>query len=117
MQLMKISDRIRRVSEEILEASIIMATPTNKEILMRLGFRPSSVSDAQESDIIIAIRARDQQSVNLAVAEADRLLQSPESTSKGAIQRQMTWGQRWVPCLTPTSLSCRSPATTSETSR
>lgn len=82
LQLLKISDGIRRVSRDILEASIIMATPTNKEILMRLGFRPSLVSEAQESDIIIAIRARDQGAVDLAVKEADRLLQSPETASK-----------------------------------
>jgi len=82
LQLLKISDSIRRVSREILEASIIMATPTNKEILIRLGFRPSSVGEAQESDIIIAIRARDQKSVDLAVAEADRLLESPAGASK-----------------------------------
>lgn len=82
MQLLKISDSIKRVSRDIREASVIMATPTNKEILMRLGFRPSSVSEAQESDIIIAIRARDQKSAELAVAEVDKLLESPESASK-----------------------------------
>ncbi len=82
MQLLKISDSIKRVSRDVLEASVIMATPTNKEILMRLGFRPSSVGEAQESDIIIAIRARDQESAAMAVAEADRLLQSPDSAAK-----------------------------------
>lgn len=82
MQLLKISDSIKRVNRDVLEASVIMATPTNKEILMRLGFRPSSVGEARESDIIIAVRARDQKAAEMAVAEADRLLESPDSTSK-----------------------------------
>lgn len=82
MQLLKISDSIKRISRDVLEASVIMATPTNKEILMRLGFRPSSVGEAQESDIIIAVRARNQKTADMAVAEVDRLLESPDSTSK-----------------------------------
>lgn len=81
MQLLKISDSIKRASDGVVEASVIMATPTNKEVLMRLGFRPSAVGEAQESDIIIAIRARDNKSLDAAIAAADRLLESPEQAA------------------------------------
>lgn len=82
MQLLKISDSTRRASRGVVEASVIMATATNKEILMRRGFRPSAVNEAQESDIIIAIRAGDEEAVRLALLEADRLLESPQGASR-----------------------------------
>ena len=83
LQLMKISDRVRHISTDVLEASVIMATQTNKDILIRLGFRPSEVELAGESDVLIAVRAHDQKSIDSAFAEANRLLESPESLSGG----------------------------------
>jgi succinyl-CoA synthetase alpha subunit len=78
LQLMKISDRLRRISTGILEASVVMATETNKGILVRLGFLPSTVLQANESDMLVAIRAKDKQSIDLAVNQLDELLNSPE---------------------------------------
>ena len=49
---MKISDKVRRISRGITEASVIMATPTNKGILIRLGFPPTLIEEAKETDII-----------------------------------------------------------------
>ena len=83
LQLMKISDKVRRISSGVIEASIIMATPTNKGILIRLGFPPSLIHEAKESDIIIAVRAQDQDSLDLAIQKANEMLESPEKISAG----------------------------------
>jgi succinyl-CoA synthetase alpha subunit len=83
MQLMKISDRLRHVSAGISEASVVMATETNKGILIRLGFSPSTIEQASESDMLIAIRARDQASVDLATTQVDKLFESPAQLGTG----------------------------------
>ncbi|MGI0016770.1 MAG: hypothetical protein ACREBU_25400, partial [Nitrososphaera sp.] len=73
---MKISDRLRRVSDGVLEASVVMATETNKGILIRLGFSPSAIEQANESDMLIAIRAKDQTAIDMATSQVDKLLES-----------------------------------------
>lgn len=88
MQLMKISDKVRRVSDGISEASVVMATETNKGILIRLGFSPSVIEQANESDMLIAVRARDQHSIDLAVTQVDKLLESPERRQAGTSDQE-----------------------------
>ena len=58
LQLLKISDNIKH-NRGILEASVIMGTKTNKDILVKLGFPANRVNQAKESDAIIAIQAQD----------------------------------------------------------
>jgi FdrA protein len=87
---MKISDRVRRISSGIIEASVIMATDTNKGILIRLGFPPWVIQEAKDSDIIIAIRAQDQASLNLAIEKANEMLESPEKLSADKEKSSLT---------------------------
>ena len=77
LQLMKISEKLSR-SSGVSEASIVMATATNKGVLIRLGFSPSLIEQANESDMIIAVRAKDQQSIDLAAEQIGKLFESPE---------------------------------------
>src|ERR671923_245792 len=77
LQLMKISEKLRQ-SSGVSEASIVMATETNKGVLIRLGFSPSLIEQANESDMIIAVRAKDQQSIDLVSEQIDKLFESPE---------------------------------------
>jgi FdrA protein len=77
LQLMKISEKLRQ-SSGVSDASIVMATETNKGVLIRLGFSPSLIEQANESDMIIAVRARDQQSIDLAAEQIGKLFESPE---------------------------------------
>ncbi|HEU4443100.1 MAG TPA: hypothetical protein VFR94_00320, partial [Nitrososphaeraceae archaeon] len=77
LQLMKISEKLSR-SSGVSEASIVMATETNKGVLIRLGFSPSLIEQANESDMIIAVRAKDQQSIDLAAEQIGKLFESPE---------------------------------------
>lgn len=77
LQLMKISEKLRHYSG-VSEASIVMATETNKGVLIRLGFSPSLIEQASESDMIIAVRAKDQQSIDLISEQIDKLFESSE---------------------------------------
>jgi succinyl-CoA synthetase alpha subunit len=77
LQLMKISEKLHQ-SSGVSEASIVMATETNKGVLIRLGFSPSLIEQAKESDMIIAVRAKDQQSIDLAAEQIGKLFESPE---------------------------------------
>lgn len=83
LQLMKISDKVRRISSGITEASVVMATSTNKGVLIRLGFLPSIIQEAKESDILIAIRAQNKDSLNQAIQKANEMLESPEKIPAG----------------------------------
>ena len=82
LQLMKISEKLRH-SSGVSEASIVMATETNKGVLIRLGFSPSLIEQANESDMIIAVRAKDQRSIDLASQQIGKLFESTNERGGG----------------------------------
>jgi FdrA protein len=59
LELLRLSDEIKRYPG-IIEASLVMGTKTNKEILIKLGFPTDNISKAKGSDMIIAMRANDE---------------------------------------------------------
>jgi FdrA protein len=58
LELLRLSDEIKRYPG-ILDASIVMGTKTNKDILIKLGFPSKQITQAETSDMIIALRAKD----------------------------------------------------------
>ncbi|MGI0045255.1 MAG: hypothetical protein ACRD47_16235, partial [Nitrososphaeraceae archaeon] len=58
LELLRLSDEIKRYPG-IMEASLVMGTKTNKEILIKLGFSINQIAKAESSDMIIALRAKD----------------------------------------------------------
>jgi FdrA protein len=58
LELLRLSDEIKRYPG-IVEASLVMGTKTNKEILIKLGFPTQHITKAEGSDMIIALRAND----------------------------------------------------------
>src|ERR671922_2469973 len=85
LQLMKISEKLRQ-SSGVSEASIVMATETNKDVLIRLGFSPSLIEQANESDMIIAVRAKDQQSIDLASEQIGKLFESTNEEEEDRLE-------------------------------
>jgi FdrA protein len=59
LELLRLSDEIKRYPG-IMEASLVMGTKTNKEILIKLGFPTDNIAKAESSDMIIALRAKDE---------------------------------------------------------
>jgi FdrA protein len=86
---MKISDKLRQ-SSGVSEASIVMATETNKSVLIRLGFSPSVIEQANESDMIVAVRAKDQRSIDLAAEQIGKLFESPEEARLDSRDQEKT---------------------------
>jgi FdrA protein len=77
LQLLRISDNIKH-NAGILEASVIMGTKTNKDILVKLGFPVARVNQAKESDAIIAIRAQDKKSLDYAMTKLNEVLEGKQ---------------------------------------
>ena len=58
LELLRLSDEIKRYPG-IMEASLVMGTKTNKDILIKLGFPINQIAKAESFDMIIALRAKD----------------------------------------------------------
>lgn len=56
------------------EAGVVMATPANLEILAESGLLPAENLDARPDDLLLALRARDEESADAAFAAIDDLL-------------------------------------------
>lgn len=80
LNLLKISDIMKRSSSGIVEAVVIMGTKTNKAVLVKLGFPSTKINQATESDLIIAIEAVDKGSVDSALRKVEELLHSDGSS-------------------------------------
>ncbi|HMH10994.1 MAG TPA: hypothetical protein VK553_09810, partial [Candidatus Nitrosopolaris rasttigaisensis] len=81
LQLLKISDDIKQ-NDGIIDAAIVMGTKTNKEILNRLGFNLPKVNQAKDTDVIIAIIARDKKSLDFILSKAEALLEGKQYGDK-----------------------------------
>jgi len=58
----------------VLEASLMIGTPSNKALLEDSGLLAAAARDAQADDLVIAVRARDAARAEAAIDEAERLL-------------------------------------------
>jgi len=70
---MKISNTVSKLPG-IAQAAVVMATELNRRVLSEAGFVDSSIDSASTSDMIVAIAANENSSLDAAVAETERLL-------------------------------------------
>lgn len=75
--LMKISSKIAELNG-ILQAAVVMATHSNKQLLKDLDLLTTEAQSATANDLIIAIKAKDEKSLETALSEADKLLSARE---------------------------------------
>ncbi len=73
LQLMKISGEVKGL-DGVLEAAVLMATSTNKEILSRLGFIDPQIDKSTDDDMLVAIRASDEESASRAMKAVEEML-------------------------------------------
>jgi len=71
--LMRIARTLAAVSG-VLEASLMIGTPSNKDLLEDSGLLAAAARDAQADDLVIAVRARDAVRAEAALERAERLL-------------------------------------------
>ena len=86
--LMRLSRSIAEMSE-VVEAAVMMGTPSNKQIMDDAGLLASDGRDAGAADLILGVRAATQDAAEAALVEAKRLLNQPTG-SRGA-------GETWSP--------------------
>ncbi len=82
--LMRISNTITEV-DGILQAAVVMATATNKVLLKNLDLLNVDAESASPNDLLIALDAKDDVSLDAALLEVDRLLTARESRAEGEV--------------------------------
>jgi FdrA protein len=83
MYLLKVSGAVRAMPA-VEQAFIVMGTPVNKDIMADLGFEAPEFADAELNDLMLAVRAADQSSLDAAVAEAFRMFKDKGAGSGDA---------------------------------
>ena len=93
LELLRLSDEIKRYPG-IVEASLVMGTKTNKDILIKLGFPTHHIAKATSSDMVIALRAKDASLLLATIPKIEAILrgtggdQSPVLDHSSADERQ-----------------------------
>jgi FdrA protein len=77
ISLMKISNSISKLSG-ITQAAVVMATELNRRVLFEAGFKDPAIDLATTNDMIVAIEAKDSDSLDSALVETEKLLESGE---------------------------------------
>jgi FdrA protein len=84
--LMRLSRTIAGMSG-VVEAALMIGTPSNKKIMQDAGILTQEGKDAQGSDLIIAIKAKDDCALQAAFKEALAQLDAPRKTAQGSAAR------------------------------
>ena len=93
LELLRLSDEIKRYPG-IVEASLVMGTKTNKDILIKLGFPTHHIAKATSSDMVIALRAKEARLLLATIPKIEAILrgtggdQSPVLDHSSADERQ-----------------------------
>lgn len=81
IRLMRISESLRNV-EGIDKIMVMMATPSNKQILRNMDFTSAEVAMASVNDMIVAIRAESEEPIERALLGLDQLLKNGEDKAE-----------------------------------
>jgi len=75
--LLRLSKQVGTV-KGVRGAAVVMATPLNKRVLTDMGFADREIQKADTGDMVVAIQADDNASLNAAASEVERLLSADE---------------------------------------
>ncbi len=78
IQLLHISEEAKKL-EGVTDAEVAMGTPTNKEVLQRLGLLTDEGKIASENDMILAVRVTSKDIIGRAFQQIDAILIKPPS--------------------------------------
>ena len=76
--LMKISNNVAELNG-VLQAAVVMATPTNKQLLKDVRLLTDEIERAGPNDLVIALDTESDESMKIALSEVDRLLSAREA--------------------------------------
>ena len=80
ISLMKLSDTVQKLPG-VKQAAVVMGTELNRRVLAEAGFIDPSIKSAAGDDMIVAIDADNDQSLQAALKETDRLLVHQEEST------------------------------------
>jgi len=84
LQLMRLSEEAKKFPR-VLDAAVLMATDTNKEILQKLGLLTSEGEKALKDDMILAVKAEDESAADEALRKIeDMLMRAPAAAAPEA---------------------------------
>jgi succinyl-CoA synthetase alpha subunit len=83
--LMALSGKIKSVPG-VTEAVVAMATALNKDLLQSVGLWTTEVSDASESDLVLAVRAESEEVCQQAMEAANNLLAKKPAGAAGTLK-------------------------------
>jgi FdrA protein len=81
IQLMRISENLRKM-EGVEQLMVIMATPSNKQILNSIGFSSDALNAAGKNDMVIAFRTVHEKMINEVLAAMESLFRQGEAKKK-----------------------------------
>ena len=82
--LMRLSNKVAEL-DGVLQAGVVMGTPTNKGFLKVLNLLTEDARQASPNDLIIALETQDEKSMAHALSEVDRLLTTRVSKDENKI--------------------------------
>lgn len=82
--LMRLSNAVSDL-DGVLQAGVVMGTPTNKDFLRVLNLLTKEAEQATPNDLVIALDTRDEQSMTSALSEVERLLMTRVSSDDNKI--------------------------------
>lgn len=82
VQLLHLSDEAKKI-EGIKDAAVVMATPTNKEILKKLGLLTDDGKAASENDMILAVMAESPHGIGKALQQIEEMVLKPPVAKGG----------------------------------
>ncbi len=80
ISLMKVSNALSALPG-VAQAAVVMATELNRRALSEAGFEDAAIGHAATDDMILAVEAKDQKSLDAAMTETEKLLSPGEATA------------------------------------
>lgn len=68
----------------VVEAALMMGTPSNKKIMQNAGILTQAGADAQGNDLVIAIKAKDNEAARASLEQAYAQLEAPKASAREA---------------------------------
>jgi succinyl-CoA synthetase alpha subunit len=81
---MRLSNSIAEL-EGVQQAAVVMGTPINKDLLKNLDLLLDDAEKASPNDLVIALDAEDDATIDAALLEVDRLLVARETSEEGEV--------------------------------
>lgn len=66
----------------VVEAALMMGTPSNKKIMQNAGILTQAGADAQGNDLVIAIKAKDNEAARASLEQAYAQLEAPKVSAR-----------------------------------